>query len=314
MKRFPSWTKNLLKAAGIYNIIWGSWVVLFPISFFHWFNLPSPIYPMIWQSVGMIVGVYGIGYYIAAYNPQRYWPLIFVGWLGKLFGPIGAFYYLMAGKLTPWFLLHNLTNDLIWLPFFTVILYFVARNAQVNMSTQNLTLKEALTTSKTNKNHTLSELNHKMPVMLIFLRHFGCTFCRETLAEVSNSYGEISKNCKIVLVHMSTTKQADQYFHSLGLAEAEHLSDPECTIYNAFDLPRGNFLQLFGPKVWWRGFHAGIIKRHGIGKLQGDGFQMPGIFLLFQNKVLYSYYYSHAGEQPNLEAISKKGNVPVFLN
>lgn len=117
-----NWKKSVLQAAGIYNVLWGTWVVLFPYSFFSWFELPPPAYPMIWQSVGMIVGVYGIGYYVASFDPMKHWPIIFVGWLGKVFGPVGAIWYIMQGKLTPIFFLHNITNDLIWIVPFTLIL------------------------------------------------------------------------------------------------------------------------------------------------------------------------------------------------
>ncbi|MFW5759947.1 MAG: SelL-related redox protein [Cyclobacteriaceae bacterium] len=314
MKNFPVWVKNILKAAGAYNILWGSWVVLFPFSFFQFFDLPVPVYPMIWQSVGMIVGVYGIGYYIAAHDPQRHWPIIFVGWLGKLFGPIGALYYLIIGKLTPWFLLHNLTNDIIWFPFFTIILYYIVRNAQVKSSGEKISVEEALEKFITNKGNLIAGLNQTAPVMLIFLRHFGCTFCRETLFNLKKSFSSISKNCKIVIIHMSNSDQATLYFDSLGLPEIEHISDTNCSFYKAFELRRGNFYQLFGPKVWWRGFNAGILKKHGIGKLQGDGFQMPGVFILYKNKIIEKYYYNTAADQPDLIALAKKIKLPVPQN
>ncbi len=119
----PRWMAVTLKAAGIYNILWGAWVSLFPLTFFQWVGMDLPRYPMIWQCVGMIVGVYGLGYYIAAYNPYRHWPIILVGFLGKVLGPIGMLWYIATGVLEPAFALHNITNDLIWLVPFGIILY-----------------------------------------------------------------------------------------------------------------------------------------------------------------------------------------------
>ena len=46
---------------------------------------------MIWQDMGMVVGVYVIIYWKASYNPIRYGPIVLVGLLGKLFGPIVFF-------------------------------------------------------------------------------------------------------------------------------------------------------------------------------------------------------------------------------
>ena len=82
----------LLLAAG-YNVIWGGFVVLFPLVPFEWAGLDPPRYPQIWQCVGMIVGLYGVGYAIAARDPLRHWPIILVGFLGKILGPIGFFFY-----------------------------------------------------------------------------------------------------------------------------------------------------------------------------------------------------------------------------
>ena len=75
MQKSSRWMKYLLQTAGICNMLWGAWVLIFPFVFFDLCLLPRPNYPEIWQSVGMIVGVYGVGYYIAAYDPYRHWPI-----------------------------------------------------------------------------------------------------------------------------------------------------------------------------------------------------------------------------------------------
>ena len=62
----PAWMKWTLIAAGIYNLMWGAWTVLMPEALFRWAGMEPPRYPEIWQCVGMIVGVYGIGYIAAA--------------------------------------------------------------------------------------------------------------------------------------------------------------------------------------------------------------------------------------------------------
>lgn len=123
LKRTPArWMKWVLLAAGVYNLAWGALVVLFPLMIFDWLGMPRPNYPQIWQCVGMIVGVYGVGYMIAAGDPVRHWPIVLVGLLGKLFGPVGFVRAALSGEL-PWlFGLVNVTNDLIWLVPFTLML------------------------------------------------------------------------------------------------------------------------------------------------------------------------------------------------
>lgn len=110
--------RHVLIAAAVYNLTWGLLVVLFPLAPFRWAGMTPPNYPELWQCLGMIVGVYGIGYGIAATDPMRHWPIVLVGLLGKVFGPIGFLGAALRGRL-PWsFGLTILTNDLIWwLPF-----------------------------------------------------------------------------------------------------------------------------------------------------------------------------------------------------
>jgi hypothetical protein len=109
--------------AGIYNILWGSSVIFFPNLFFDLVGMERPSYIMIWQCVGMIVGVYGVGYILAAYNPLVHYPIVVVGLLGKIFGPIGFAFYLFQGAFPIAFGLTIIFNDLIWwLPFGAILL------------------------------------------------------------------------------------------------------------------------------------------------------------------------------------------------
>ncbi|MCA1816229.1 MAG: alkyl hydroperoxide reductase [Acidobacteria bacterium] len=121
--RPPRWMSRVLYAAGAYNIAWGASVVFAPLLFFRWAHAAPPNYPEIWQCVGMIVGVYGVGYLVAARDPLRHWAVVLVGFLGKLFGPVG-FLLSLRGTTYPralgWI---NVTNDLVWLVPFAIILY-----------------------------------------------------------------------------------------------------------------------------------------------------------------------------------------------
>jgi hypothetical protein len=109
--------------AAAYNLLFGAFAVLFPLAWFEWGGMPAPNMPSLWQCIGMIVGVYGIGYGIAAFAPLRHWPIVLVGLLGKVFGPIGFLDAALRGEM-PWrcgWLI--VTNDLIWwLPFTALLL------------------------------------------------------------------------------------------------------------------------------------------------------------------------------------------------
>ncbi len=114
LDRFRPW----FYAAAAYNLIWGTVVVLAPNLFFQVVGMAPLNYPPIMQGMGMIVGVYALGYWLIARNPVRFGPFVYIGLLGKLFGPIGFVGSALRHEL-PWsFGWMNLTNDVIWLPAF----------------------------------------------------------------------------------------------------------------------------------------------------------------------------------------------------
>ena len=108
----------MLWAAAVYNLAFGAWAVLLPSQWFELGGMEVPEQLFVWQCVGMIVGVYGVGYACAAGRPLRHWPIVLVGMLGKVLGPIGFVDAAIRGEV-PWrsgWLI--LTNDLIWwVPF-----------------------------------------------------------------------------------------------------------------------------------------------------------------------------------------------------
>ncbi len=135
-ERGAPWMRLTLGLAAAYNVAWGLFVGVAPLAPFRWAGMELPNYPEIWQCVGMIVGVYGIGYGIAATAPLRHWPIVLVGLLGKIFGPIGFLQAALAGRF-PWrFGLNILTNDLIWWVPFAGILLAAWRRAQVATTTR----------------------------------------------------------------------------------------------------------------------------------------------------------------------------------
>jgi hypothetical protein len=111
-----------LRLAAIYNIIWGIWVIAFPQHFFSLAGMDAINHPMVWQGMGMVIGVYGLGYWWASYNPYKHWPIVAVGFLGKIFGPIGFLFNYLRGDAPMTFGYTIITNDLMWwIPFFLIL-------------------------------------------------------------------------------------------------------------------------------------------------------------------------------------------------
>jgi small multidrug resistance pump len=127
------WMRAVLWAAAIYNVAWGAFAILRPLTIFRWCGFdPLPVYPELWQCIGMIVGVYGVGYGIAATNPFRHWPIVLVGLMGKIFGPIGFVEAVTSGRFPLAMGLTIVTNDLIWWVPFGVILWKAFQSNRVH--------------------------------------------------------------------------------------------------------------------------------------------------------------------------------------
>ncbi len=156
-----------------------------------------------------------------------------------------------------------------------------------------------------NKKKSLYDYSQNQPVLLIFLRHFGCTFCREALDEISKKQKDFERNgVQIIFVHMAEQNTANRYFKRYKIENAVHISDPECVYYQEFGLVKGSLNQLMGLKVWMRGLEAGVIKGHGIGSYIGDGFQMPGVFMIHKGEIADSYIHKQASDKPDYQSLT----------
>lgn len=165
---------------------------------------------------------------------------------------------------------------------------------------------EILEEMVTNQGKTLRSLSFQSPVMLVFLRHFGCVFCKEALDEISQKRDSIEKTgVRIVFVHMSDDITANEYFSRFHLNDVTFVCDPNQRFYAAFGLQRGSFNQLFGLQVWMRGFKIQNEKGYNLemAKRLGDSFQMPGVFILHEGQIKEKFIHQHAAERPDYEQL-----------
>lgn len=117
-------SRLIMTFAAIYNLFWGILICIHPkVILFD--DTDSVFVTIVLQCIGMLVGVYGIAYYFASRDPARYWPLIFVGLIGKILGPIGSLHYIFTNQLDASFFWVNVFNDVIWILPFAWILYHV---------------------------------------------------------------------------------------------------------------------------------------------------------------------------------------------
>jgi peroxiredoxin len=172
-------------------------------------------------------------------------------------------------------------------------------NTNTSLGTSSVSLDEAVREFRSQRDASLFELSSTSPTLVVFLRHAGCTFCRETLTELKKHRAEFQRSgASLAIVHMGTPMDGTMMSQKYGLHYAHRFSDPDCLLYRAFGLLRGRFKQLFSTHVVIRGLRA-MLQGHGIGKLTGDGFRLPGAFVLIDGKVVVENRATSAADRPD---------------
>ena len=137
------------------------------------------------------------------------------------------------------------------------------------------------------------------PALVVFLRSFGCTFCREAMADVAAARDGIrATGAGVAFVHGGSVAEADRWFAKSGLADVTRISDPALAHYRAFGLGRTNLQALVDPKVWMRG--AVCALSHGFGAQTPEMMrQLPGIFVVQGDRILAEYRHRSPADRPD---------------
>jgi AhpC/TSA family len=161
---------------------------------------------------------------------------------------------------------------------------------------------ERLATIHTESGANLLRLAEASPVLLIFLRHFGCSFCRQAISDIAGLKEELAqRGVRPVFVHLGTPERAKPFFEYYGIGSVERVSDPEARVYQdpVFTISRIHpALTLFQPAVW-AGWLKGTIFKHGIGAIREDGQQMQAIFFLKGPKIVREFRYKTIADEPD---------------
>lgn len=147
--------------------------------------------------------------------------------------------------------------------------------------------------------------------LLIFLRHLGCTFTRETITKLRLLSGRDQNFPQIVFVHQGSVADGDALFSKLW-PEAHRIADTDLSLYRTFKIERGTFVELFGPQTLQAGL-LGLLQGHGVGRPIGDPFLMPGSFLIENKRIVWAHQFSHAGDQPQYEKIINPSTLDSVL-
>ena len=158
----------------------------------------------------------------------------------------------------------------------------------------------------TNTGEPLLKVTFQSPVLLVFLRHFGCVFCKEALGDLSARRKNFEKaGIRLVFVHMADDETAQEYFSKFHLEGVTYVCDPDQRYYAAFGLYRGTFSQLYGLRTWIRGYKLKTQKGYNLelAKKLGDSTQMPGVFVIQNGQIMESFIHQYAADRPDYDQL-----------
>lgn len=143
----------------------------------------------------------------------------------------------------------------------------------------------------------LVSLYRDRTLALVFLRHFGCVFCRRQLS-ILRRFPELN----IVFVGMGSPAEA-LAFRERYKVPHEIICDPQRRLYEAFGLPVGNLGQLLGPRVVVRAVGA---MRYGQSRPTADPRQLGGVFVIdAEGEVVWSRRYRDASDNVRGEELAR---------
>jgi hypothetical protein len=140
------------------------------------------------------------------------------------------------------------------------------------------------------------------PAVVVWLRHFGCVFCREQVAEIRGKRGEIEAfGGGIAFVGNGTPRAAD-WLQKRFAADSTVLTDPGLVSYKAIGA-RSGLMSTLGPNAWASGIRA---FRSGARQstTKGHPYQQGGLVVMGPgDKLLYQHVSRAAGDHAPVEDV-----------
>ena len=164
-------------------------------------------------------------------------------------------------------------------------------------------LTELLGRTFTESGQTLLRLLDEQPILLIFLRHFGDSFCRETIHDVAKAMPQLeARKVRPVFVHMGSPERARPFFARFGIPGLERVSDPEMKLYQApeFHLLKSTVLPHFFGATAYVTLMRRALWRYGAGSPgKEDPTQLPGVFFLKDRAIYRAFRHKHLSDRPD---------------
>ena len=152
----------------------------------------------------------------------------------------------------------------------------------------------------------LGDLWREQPAVLVFLRHYGCVFCRDHAVKFHRARREFeAAGARLVAIGQGTPAQAARFRQDQGV-ELLLLSDPERRSYAAAGAKVATLPELIGPRIIARALARTIASRIPQGSIvvhQGRIVDHPAqlggvVVVATDGSVRYAHMSSDASDNP----------------
>jgi peroxiredoxin len=186
------------------------------------------------------------------------------------------------------------------------VLDTVREQQRTNPPTDASVLEDVVLSDPDGRTIRLGDLWSERPAVLVFVRHFGCVFCRQMAVEIHRARHDFEEaDVELVVIgHGSPAQAAD--FRRQQNVDLPLLVDPERRVYELAGAKVATLPELIGPRQILRGLKATIVSRlrqgsiavHQ-GRIVGHAAQLGGVLVIAPDgSVRYAYLSEESGDNP----------------
>ena len=164
-------------------------------------------------------------------------------------------------------------------------------------------IADQLASTRTTDGRTLADLSRERPALVVFLRHFGCTFCREAVATLAARQGRAGdRSVNLAFVHIESETEAAPFFSRYGAASVPRVSDPDRRLYRSAGFGRMGMRDVLSPSLWWRGIDP--ARKYGFAMPTSDVWQLGGVLLIENGRVTGRVAPASPADRPNYDELA----------
>jgi peroxiredoxin len=147
------------------------------------------------------------------------------------------------------------------------------------------------------------------PLVVMFMRHFGCAFCREHLIKMGRAIDDFRGAGAEVVAVFQYSAEATRDFCTSRKVPFDCFGDPLREAYAEVEVGRGTRDQVLGRTIAKR-YLGVLVKSRVLGSTKakavqgGDMMQLPGTFVVGDDgRVLYAHYAVSSADFAPVDAV-----------